>query len=320
MTDQNKAELRHYPISFFAISMGLLGLSLATHAAELTYGSEAGYAHIVLWVAFGAMTGVSLGYLGKAARHFPEVKAEWNHPVRIAFFPAVSISILLLATALVGTNKELAEPVWWLGTVPQGILALSVISAWIGHRKFAPVHISPAWFIPAVGNVIVPLAGVPLGQTDLSWLFFSAGMMFWIVLLTLVINRLMFHDPLPGRLVPTLVIMIAPPSVAFIAWVRLTGGIDAFGHVLISLSYVFAFIVLTQVGKFRRLPFALSWWALSFPVAALSTASFLYGRMMDSAFHKSVGMVLLALLYLIIAVLLVRTVFAMTRGEICQPE
>ncbi len=320
MTDQNKAELRHYPISFFAVSMGLLGLSLATHAAELTYGSEAGYAHIVLWVAFGAMTGVSLGYLGKAARHFPEVKAEWNHPVRIAFFPAVSISILLLATALVGTNKELAEPVWWLGTVPQGILALSVISAWIGHRKFAPVHISPAWFIPAVGNVIVPLAGVPLGQTDLSWLFFSAGMMFWIVLLTLVINRLMFHDPLPGRLVPTLVIMIAPPSVAFIAWVRLTGGIDAFGHVLISLSYVFAFIVLTQVGKFRRLPFALSWWALSFPIAALAVASLIYADITGSQAHLSIGLILVSLLTVVVVGLSIRTIVAIGKGEICRPE
>ena len=32
--------------------------------------------------------------------------------------------------------------------------------------------------------------------------------MFWIVLLTLVMNRLIFHDPLPDRLVPTLVILI----------------------------------------------------------------------------------------------------------------
>jgi tellurite resistance protein len=34
------------------------------------------------------------------------------------------------------------------------------------------------------------------------------------MLLTLVFNRIIFHDPLPGKLQPTLVILIAPPAVA----------------------------------------------------------------------------------------------------------
>jgi tellurite resistance protein len=263
---------------------------------------------------------VSIGYLAKIIRHPDAVKAEWNHPVRIAFFPAISISLLLLSAALLAGHKAIAGPLWWIGMALQGVLALSVISAWIGHRSFAPVHVSPAWFIPAVGNVIVPLAGVPLGHTELSWLFFSAGVMFWIVLLTLVINRLMFHDPLPGRLVPTLVILIAPPSVAFIAWTRLSGGVDSFGHILLSLAYVFTLIVLTQAPKFMRLPFALSWWALSFPIAALSTASFLYGRELQSQSHIVIGTGLLVLLLIIVGGLLARTALAVRRGQICQPE
>ena len=42
----------------------------------------------------------------------------------------------------------------------------------------------------------------------MPWLFFSAGMLFWPVRLTLVFSRLNFHDPLPGRLYPTLAILI----------------------------------------------------------------------------------------------------------------
>jgi hypothetical protein len=114
-----------------------------------------------------------------------------------------------------------------------------------------------------------------IGLREISWLFFSAGLVFWIVLLTLVMNRLIFHDPLPARLLPTLVILIAPPAVAFLAYTRLTGDIDAFARILLNSGYVFAAIVATQIGKFMRLPFALSWWALSFPVAALTIASFL---------------------------------------------
>ena len=93
-------------------------------------------------------------------------------PVRIAFFPAISISLLLLAAALLEPMPQRARAVWLLGTALQGILALSVISAWIGHRAFQQVQSTTAWFIPAVGNVIVPLADARLGHVEISWLYF----------------------------------------------------------------------------------------------------------------------------------------------------
>ncbi len=83
---------------------------------------------------------------------------------------------------------------------------------------------------------------------------------------------------MPGKMVPTLMILVAPPAVAFTSWLRLTGDVGAFGHFLISTAYVFALIVATQASKFRKIPFALSWWALSFPLAALAIASFGYAH------------------------------------------
>ena len=214
----------------------------------------------------------------------------------------------------------MAEPLWVLATILQGVLALSVISAWIGHRAFQTGMMTPAWFIPAVGNVIVPLAGARLGYIEISWLFFSAGLIFWIVLLTLVMNRLMFHEPMPGKMAPTLMILVAPPAVAFTAWLRLMGEPGPFGHFLLSVSYVFALVVATQALKLRKLPFALSWWALSFPVAALSIASFGYAHTAGSDAHRWIGAGLLALLLAVVAVLITRTVLAMRAGGICIPE
>lgn len=49
----------------------------------------------------------------------------------------------------------------------------------------------PAWFIPVVGNIIVPLAGVRFAPAEVSWFFFSIGLVFWIVLLAIVMYRLM---------------------------------------------------------------------------------------------------------------------------------
>lgn len=312
--------LENFPVTFFAVVMGMLGLTLALHAAEAAFGLPAVTSIAALAASVAIMLAVSALYALKVATHREAVIEEWAHPVKIAFFPTISISVLLLAIAFLPYSRAFAMLLWVIGTIGQGTLTLSVVANWIGHRSFQPMHIGPAWFIPAVGNVVVPVAGAMLGFTEISWLFFSAGLVFWIILLTLVMNRLIFHDPLPGRLLPTLVILIAPPAVAFIAYVRLTGDVDAFARILLNSGYVFAAVVATQLPKFARLGFALSWWALSFPVAALTIASFLYADRTGSAGHEFVAGFLLALLAVIVAGLLIATTRAIMARKICQPE
>lgn len=312
--------LPHFPISLFASGMGMMGFALALRALETTYGAAHGGSMAVLAVSAVILLTVSLGYIAKAIRYPGQVAADWHHPVKIAFFPAISISLLLLATALIEIAPALAEALWLFATVLQGVLALSVLSVWIGHRPFQPAMMTPAWFIPAVGNLVVPLAGARLGYVELPWLFFSAGLIFWVVLLTLVMNRLMFHDPMPGKMVPTLMILIAPPAVAFTAWLRLTGEVGPFGHFLLASGYVFAALVTTQVKKLSKLPFALSWWALSFPIAALAIASFSYAHETDVDGYRWIATGLVALLAAVVAGLIFKTASAIRAGAICVPD
>lgn len=317
----NVDRLEHFPVPFFASVMGMAGLTLALHAVEAQAGWPATFsraalaATVVLFLAL-------LGLYGMKALRYPQaVHAEWHHPVKLSFFPALSISLLLIATALRPELPTLARGVWILGAVAQAGLTLAILSNWVGHRKFQTIHISPAWFIPAVGNVVAPVAGVPLGFPDVSWIFFSAGITFWIVLLVLVMNRLVFHDPLPGKMVPTLAILIAPPAVALLSWLQLNGGrIDAFAHYLFGTALVFAALAVTQVGKLREQSFALSWWALSFPVAALTIATLRFGVLSGSQAHILAARAGLVLLVAIIGVLLIHTGRAIARREICQPE
>ncbi|MDX1782279.1 MAG: SLAC1 anion channel family protein [Thalassovita sp.] len=324
MTEQTQGiagnRLEHYPVTFFAIVMGMSGLTLALHAAELAYGVGASVSNIAYGATVFIAFLVATGYVTKAAQYPGAVVAEWKHPVRLAFFPAISISLLLLGTATLPRNAQLAEALWLVGAAAQGILTIAVISGWISARAFQTGHLSPAWFIPAVGNVIVPIAGVPLGYFELSWYFMSVGLIFWVVLMTLVINRLIFHDPLPGRLQPTLVILIAPPAVAFVAWVRLYGELDAFARILLNGAYLFTLIVAVQLPRMVKLPFALSFWALSFPFAAVTIASFNFAANAGSPVHTLIGTGLLMVLLVIIVSLLFRTLRAIRDGEICQPE
>lgn len=312
--------LKHFPIPLFGMIMGLAGLTLAMHAGERALGwNSAASTGIYVFAVFMAVL-VGAGYLAKAIKYPGAVVAEWKHPVRLNFFPAISISMLLLGTATLSRNLAIAETLWLIGMSLQFVLTIAVVSNWIGTRSFQHGMLNPAWFIPAVGNVIVPIAGVQLGYTETSWYFFAVGMIFWVVLLTLVFNRLIFHDPLPARLQPTLVILIAPPAVGFVAWVHLTGEIDAMARILINGAYLFTAIVVVQLPRIIRLDFALSFWALSFPFAAATIASFLFARETGSQFHLILGGILLGSLCLIIAALLARTLKAAMAGKICIPE
>ncbi|SOC08775.1 SLAC1 anion channel family protein [Rhodobacter maris] len=324
VTPHRESRLAHFPITFYATTMGLGGLTLALRAGAAPLGLGPLPYQITLALTVGVFVLISAFYLSKAAMHWQHVHAEWHHPIRLSFFPTISVSMLLMSIGLMTVSKPAALALWGVGTALQGVLTLAVVTNWIGTRSFQHGHLNPAWFIPAVGNVIVPVAGAGLGFNEISWLFFSAGMMFWVILLTLVFNRLVFHDPLPGRLQPTLVIMIAPPAVAFIAWVRLTLGegaqVDAMGHVLLSLAYVFAALVAVQLPRILRLPFAMSFWALSFPIAALTIATFLYAELDGSQLHLWMAEGFLGLLVVVIAGLVGRTLLGIARGEICQPE
>ena len=312
--------IEHFPINFFAVIMGLSGLTLATLRieTELAAGHTIGYT--ALFFTLAVFAAAAMLYLVKLSMYSDAVFAEWNHPVKIAFFPAISIGLLLTGAGMANLWPKAGVLIWSAGAVLQLVATLGVISAWISHRPFEPAHLTPAWFVPAVGNVLVPIGGVGFGFLEVSWFFFSVGMVFWVVLLTLVFNRLVFHNPLPERLLPTLVILLAPPSAGFIAWMQLSGEINPFGRFLYFVAIFFVMIVAIRFRQLARLPFGLSWWAYSFPIAAFTVATFLYARATGLSGYLVLGYVSYAVLVAVILLLVARTVAAGIRGQICIPD
>ena len=95
---------------------------------------------------------------------------------------------------------------------------------------------------------------------------------------------------------------------------------DAFGRILLNAAYVFALQVLLQAPKFRALPFALSWWALSFPVAGLVVASFTFSAHVGLPVYANIGALILGALSLVIAGLVVKTLIVLAKGQFFRPE
>ncbi len=314
------SRLAHFPIPLFATVMGTSGLAIAWKKAGHVLGLPPEIGLALQWWALALFVLIALGYLAKLAVHREAVKKEFAHPVRLNFFPAISISLLLLATAFADTLPDFAQGLWMVGAALHLCFTVIVMSSWIHHTRYDIKHANPAWFIPVVGNVIVPVAGVAFAPTGISWFFFSIGLIFWIVLLTIVMYRLFFHEPLPERLTPTLFILIAPPAVAFIAWLKLNGGqIDAFAQILYNVALFLTLLLAANALRFFRLPFYLSTWAYSFPLAAITIATLIMAEQ-GSAFFVGLAWLLLAVLSTVLLLLTLRTIRAMLGGEICVPE
>ena len=321
MTDPivSSSRLENFPISFFAMVMGMAGLTIGWEKAQHILGLDLKITPWLIGATSLLFIVLALTYGLKLALYRQAVVAELRHPVKLNFFPTISISLLLLSIAFLPLVPDLARGLWLAGTGLHLAFTLYVVNVWMHHEHFKIQHMNPAWFIPAVGNVLVPVAWVPLGYVDVSWFFFSVGLLFWVMLMTIILYRVLFHDPIDERLMPTLFILIAPPAVGFIAYSRLVPALDPFARVLFYGGLFMTLLLFTQAGRFLRLRFFLSWWAYSFPLAAISIASLLMFERTGGDFYRYLGFGLLTMLTGIVAFLLVRTAIAVWRQGICLP-
>jgi len=314
----NQSWVQRVPVAQFAIIMGLAGLGQAWSVAGTVLGVPAIIGQILLGLAaviFAILTAI---YVVKMIRYPMTVASEFANPIQISFFPTFSISLLLLAAAALPYDQSLAVVLWGVGAALQLVLAICIINLWI-TRNVDINHSSPAWFIPVVGNIVVPQAGVPLGFIELSWFFFAVGIVFWLVLFTIVLYRIIFHDQLPVQFLPTLFILLAPPALGFIAYRLLTHEgqgrveLDGAAHLLIGMAFFLTMLLISMASLFRRLKFALNWWAFTFPSAAMAVATLLYHQAVGSDWTGAIAALVLAaatILIICVALLTVKALLA----------
>jgi len=311
--------LRHFPVTSFAVVMGFTGLTIALgRAYHLQWLPKAPY-DIMLFVDLGLFLLFAGLYGWKCIISPEEVTKDFRHPIRINFFATISISLLLLSIAFYGYWPVLSIPFWWVGVFLQTVLALHTIAFWVQHN-FEIHHCNPAWFIPVVGNILIPITGVDFAPRELSYFYFAVGMFFWLALFTIVFYRIIFHPQLPAKFVPTFFILVAPPAVGFVSYMRLAMSWDLFSLFLLSVAYFFVLLLIFMSRSFIRLTFFLSWWAFTFPLAAATIASMVAYQATHYAIFKICALSLLGATVIAIAIVVWLTATHIRRGEICVEE
>ncbi|MCU0969198.1 MAG: SLAC1 anion channel family protein [Rubrivivax sp.] len=315
--------LRHLMPGWFSIVMGLGGLSLAWHRATPAMGDLAGAVSLLFGAAAAIVFVMLVAGTLLRVRRYPEAWAEdLRHPVRQPFVAAIPVAMLLLATVgvAIGGPSSLLAALWVVAAIAQWVVTVWVLARWWKPGAQGGAHwagVTPALFIPVVGNVVVPLAGVPLGFEVWSAAQFGVGIVFWPIVQALVMARVAIQGPWPERLMPAGFIVVAPPAVAGLGLMQFGAPVGVvwalWGVSLFMLTWA-AFLARRLAG----LPFGLPHWALSFPLAAFAALTLRLGE--SGAMPPAVGPVALSLASIVVVGLVLGTLRGLRDGSLLAPE
>ncbi|MGF6995862.1 SLAC1 anion channel family protein [Paraburkholderia sp. GAS32] len=314
---RKRASIKNLPVNLFGSVMGIAGLSIAWRIAGHEFGASPLISDIVGVFAVIVFLVLSAGYLVKGARYPAAVAGEFQHPIAGNFFGAIAIGILLLSTVVAPLSQTLSEVVWTIGTIATITLSF-IFTSRLLQGKIDAAHAVPAWLIPGVATLDIAVAG---GTMPMPWahevnLFgIAVGAMVALLFFTMIMSRLIHQEPLPAGMVPSMIILIAPFEVGFLAYTNFTQHIDTFAGLLFYFG-LFVFAILSFRVFRAGIPFASGWWAVSFPMAALTIASLKYSMFVQSWPLTVIAILLLTILSIAIVVLFVRTLHILFNGKL----
>jgi tellurite resistance protein len=282
------------PIRFAPAVMSLFGLALAWRALSDLGGWESGFGRLI---SIGALL-LGLVTFGSIVLHqFQKgaLRETFENP-QLRVLPAcLTVGLMLLSALLAPHMPRLANAMIWIAALGHFLLLAWLINGWF-RGDLALEIISPVWFIPVVGNIVVPVGAIASGEVMLAWFGFSVGIVLWLMLLPIVFFRLIHGKRMPDELESTQMVLVAPPAIGSVSWSLLAGDQAVVpGVVLLSVAF---FLMLTMVPMVLRVisrPFVPANWAFGFPLAALSTGLATYSILLERDILMGVGLVILLL-------------------------
>lgn len=121
------SRLMHFPIPFFAVVMGLSGFTIALLKSEAMQLLPLHVGNLMAMVTGGVFLLIALAYLAKLIRYPGAVRQELHHPIKLSFFPTVSISLVLLSICTLHSLPALSEALWIAGSVAHLLFTLYVL-------------------------------------------------------------------------------------------------------------------------------------------------------------------------------------------------
>lgn len=335
---------RNFAPGWFAAVMGTGVLAITTHVLAAQWPLLASLAWVLHYFNLLLFVVLSLPWLTRWIAHRDAALATLKHPVQASFYPTFLIAMLVIAAQFLvfGPQVDLALLFWWPGALLTFVFSFAVLYSMFSGEHVGLEHVTPAKFIPAVGLVVIPIAGGPLlahlhGTAHELALFanvfgLGSGMLMYVGLLSLTLQRKYLAKPAFGILAPTVWIHLSPISVIPVSLLNLVDHLPfpvqsavfiVFGLLFwgFAVWWVVMASLLTLAARRRgMLPFALSWWGFTFPLGAFVICSF---RLSTLSGIESVGWVGTAAWGLLLALwllTLLNTLRVVASGAVFLPQ
>lgn len=302
------------------------------------------------------MVGLAVPYVARLLRYPKEALADFRSPVLGPLYATVPAGLLVGALVAGAAGPLLLSPTvvydlvfWlaWVGVPLTFALSVAFVYGMLSQRGTSMAQVSGSWFIPPVANIVVPLVLSELGaHADPATLrllvfvgygFWGMGFVLFLLVMSLLHDRLVLHALPPAGMAPSLVIGLGPVGVGALALLRLSaaaaplfgpvaGSVSALSLIAASVLWGFGlwwfFTIAAVMLRYLLqgpLPYGMGWWAFTFPLGALAMATLSLARAWRLTDVEYMGVGLVALLVVLWVVVALRTVWASLSGEAWAP-
>ncbi|MFC1439216.1 C4-dicarboxylate ABC transporter [Streptacidiphilus sp. N1-10] len=329
--------------NWYAAVMGTAIVANGAHALPGTVRSGAlADAAAGVWL-LSLLLLVALATVRLAARRLPRRIRALDDPATAVFLGCPPMAMLAVGAGALGAGAPLLgagtavalDAALWTGGTLYGLgVAARVMYLLLDRYRVERAAAAPTWLLPVVAPMVSAALGpaliphLPAGQARDTLLavcvaLFGASLLAVLTLLPGIWSRLVHDGPLPIALVPTLFLVLGPLGQSVTAVTQFAAADPAMrGFALVYGTAVigFALLWLTVAGAVTLralrsgMPFAMTWWAYTFPVGTCVTGTAGLWHLTGLDLFAALSLALYALLLTAWTVVAFRTVRGLTAG------
>jgi len=345
----------HFNPAWFAAVMGTAVVPLALSFCKGGWVQPVSVLFLALSVVMFAL--LFIPWIVKFFRYPANVKKDLNHPVAANFFPTMPIALILFALNLMKfptlmfsktTSLTLAYYLWFVGSIGIYLMGFVILTHIFKHQEIKVAHANFGWYIPPVSKLLIPIAGFELAAKmpqhaefaiTISMISLGVGFFLFLFVGAAVYHRYIYHELPMAKFAATFFIGIAPTAIISVVLFKMLHLFEHHSYMGInpevfttmaklgilmtwgfaSWWFVMALVITIYYLRSLELPYALSWWAFTFPSGALCVSSGVAWKVTHFGIIHSFYYFCVLFLLVVWGAVLVRTMKGVLSGKIFAP-